>query len=1093
MPYMFGIDTGDFLDGNSRTWYGAAFNNAMDVLNVGGYAAAGLTEAMLSGSNPWEGILYGIQNRESMVEALKANDVGFATPIGIAADLLMPTLPLFSIANIGKAKQINEVMDLTRELYKGKTLSEAHGIARQVFSPELMAKTGFEAKAVASPVAAAAANWHLEDFSVDDLAKLSDKLLETNGKIKGQRFVPQNVLNDALEAGKIHDEFVGSIAKQLSFQKYLSLAESKFGVTPRMGLVSLQQRYADVAAQLRLKGIDATEIAAATKEYNASLRTGLQSTIKNRAAGSAHPLSSLISEVSSGVSNDMNKVILANERRRKFAWNMLGKRENTNAELGLANRVNELVGDVRAREAILTNRLKSGSSITGSLSGQALKANILAPVNYSLRNAAIFSGVGDEMANALDISQRVTTHMRATYASRVDEIINKIGNKDADHKLWYLASHGMAGNLTLPKHVQEAVDMTRKLMQEDIALKQSIGAQQLMSVHTSLFKRMSTRERILTMDLINDPQKLKNMELKNAAGKSTPIEEYITRFVNNIKESGASVDPVSGHVTRLMPEVSTGYLPIMFTPKHGDVAKNVLSAHAKELLLKLEGGDDVLKGMHDNDPLKAKMLKELETLADTIAMDMKDNPAEIIGGFQHQRGGKLRGPRKLSEVDRYIYNPKELLYRWAGDSGLTIGAIEGFGAKNEIFAKIRSTYLKNHGIIDELRPDNMAPDTAYGLQFLDTAFRAATGTNKSMMDKVVSAGTSLADKMFLGPRTIFVQLMNFANSAAHTGIINSFASMGETLRNKEARDLALHISGVFPNLADTSQTSTALEKILEKGNFIYGGIKRTDSFMRSQSAMAGMISALEDSKKIKKLFADGNLEGANLIINKIKQNFNTDLGYLLDAGTRIKSADLWRIGNAATAKANFSNYVTESPLWFNTPGGRFFLKFKQFAFHQTKFIWDLTGRAFNPAVKIPMAERLEAQRSLVRYLGVFGWTETHLEPVLNVFKDQKAKKKDKEEAMHKVRQMALLGAMGYMGEAAVGLTSSSEALGLGMVAGPVVSAGLKAKDFAMDLTVNPLTHITPRHPLGKWDLNKIVSDGPAIIRQGKYLWENSTR
>ena len=103
MPDIFGIDTGEFLDGNSNNPVLASFNNAMDVLNVGGYAAAGATQAMLSGANPFEGIMYGIQNRMSFIDTFKSANMPHSTLAGIAADLLVPTLPLFHTASMAKA------------------------------------------------------------------------------------------------------------------------------------------------------------------------------------------------------------------------------------------------------------------------------------------------------------------------------------------------------------------------------------------------------------------------------------------------------------------------------------------------------------------------------------------------------------------------------------------------------------------------------------------------------------------------------------------------------------------------------------------------------------------------------------------------------------------------------------------------------------------------------------------------------------------------------------------------------------------------------------------------------------------------------
>lgn len=910
MPDIFGVDTGEFLGGNSENPLIAGFNNAMDVLNVGGYAAAGATEAMLSGANPFEGAMYGVQNRMSFIDTFKSKDVPFATLLGVGADLLVPTVPVFHLASLLKTKQVSEIYKATKELHAGKSLLESHKIARQIFAPEIMAKTGFEAK----------------------------------------------------------------------------------------------------------------QAAQATEEFGP--------------------------------------------------------------------RIAELIGGMKDREAILNSRSPElvkgetwvGQSVFGKRGWQELKSELFAPANHTLRTGQIFSGVGEHMADALDVSQRVTTHMRAVYAQRADEIIKKLGRNSKDHRLWYMGSQGVLPKFQLPKHVEEAIEMTKKLMKEDFELKKSLGARELLSVETALFKRMSMQDRSFVAELVNNQGKLN--QILDAGERATPKQEYLARFAFNIVGSGGELDFASGHVTAPLREVTGGYLPRVAAPKKANIGKAILRSDTAQRLFELENLNpkELQRLMELGDPVATKKYEAIQQFAEQISRDMMDDPTEIIGGFQHQRGAHMRTP-KWDDLDSLIHNPTELLYRWAGDSGLVVGSIEGFGAKHEIFSKIRSTYLKNHGIIDELRPDMIPADTRYGLDFLDTAFRVATGTNKSGLDKAVGFGSRLADAMFLGPRTVAVQLMNLSNSAAHTGVLNSFAGMGEAMRNPEFRKIGEHIAGILPNLADTSQSASTMQKWLDKISFVYGGIKHSDSLMRSQSAMAGMLTAMEHAKDIQAAARAGNLNRANELLNSIKSNFKTDLSYLLEEGTKIKSHDLWRIGNMASTKANFSNAVLESPMLFNRPAGKFFLKFKQFAYHQTRFIWDATEKFVK--AKPFSREQREAGAALLRYGAMFGWVNSHLEPVLDLFKNKKMKKGEKDKAAERIRRIALLGAFGYMGEAAVGLGSDSEALGLGMVAGPVWTAGLKAKKTFSALAVDPL--------VGKFDPDKVISSGPALIRQGKYLWENSTQ
>ena len=186
--------------------------------------------------------------------------------------------------------------------------------------------------------------------------------------------------------------------------------------------------------------------------------------------------------------------------------------------------------------------------------------------------------------------------------------------------------------------------------------------------------------------------------------------------------------------------------------------------------------------MSDSDPLKTKMLKELETLADNIAMDMKDNPAEIIGGFQHQRGAALRGPTKLSEVDRYIYNPKEcviLAYKNSPKKEVK-GEPQWVGTIDEIEME-DGTKKKKTLYTDEDKKDFM--DLVFGQwkYFADTkqmtkatfsidipskAIKILTYKNDIVLDPFAGSGTSLVSAEILDRRWVGIELSpNYAEVA----------------------------------------------------------------------------------------------------------------------------------------------------------------------------------------------------------------------------------------------------------------------------------------------------------------------------------------
>jgi hypothetical protein len=99
-----------------------------------------------------------------------------------------------------------------------------------------------------------------------------------------------------------------------------------------------------------------------------------------------------------------------------------------------------------------------------------------------------------------------------------------------------------------------------------------------------------------------------------------------------------------------------------------------------------------------------------------------------------------------------------------------------------------------------------------------------------------------------------------------------------------------------------------------------------------------------------------------------------------------------------------------------------------------------------------------------------------LQPILDIFKNPKSTKKEKDDAGKKLQNAMMLGMFGYLGDAALALGSDSEALGLGVVTGPIPNAALRAKSAIGALLTG--------------DFNKALEQGPAITRQYANVWRN---
>jgi hypothetical protein len=111
--------SGQYFEGN-------LFTKSMDVLNTPQYFLAGFTDGLFSGENPFEAGWEGIKDRHSFIDTLKNHDIPFATPLGIAADILVPGYIGSKIAKLRNAKgiaRLKEVMAEEKLIHDNASLS----------------------------------------------------------------------------------------------------------------------------------------------------------------------------------------------------------------------------------------------------------------------------------------------------------------------------------------------------------------------------------------------------------------------------------------------------------------------------------------------------------------------------------------------------------------------------------------------------------------------------------------------------------------------------------------------------------------------------------------------------------------------------------------------------------------------------------------------------------------------------------------------------------------------------------------------------------------------------------------------------------
>ena len=106
------MSNGNYFEGN-------LFTKTMDVLNTPQYFMAGFADGLLSGENPFEAGLEGIGDRHSFVDTLKNHDVPFATPLGVAADFILPGIAagkLAKLANMKNIARLKGIMETEKEI-----------------------------------------------------------------------------------------------------------------------------------------------------------------------------------------------------------------------------------------------------------------------------------------------------------------------------------------------------------------------------------------------------------------------------------------------------------------------------------------------------------------------------------------------------------------------------------------------------------------------------------------------------------------------------------------------------------------------------------------------------------------------------------------------------------------------------------------------------------------------------------------------------------------------------------------------------------------------------------------------------------------
>jgi len=1038
------VSNGNYFEGN-------LFTKTMDVLNTPQYFMAGFADGLLSGENPFEAGLEGIGDRHSFVDTLKNHDVPFATPLGVAADFILPGIAagkLAKLANMKNIARLKGIMETEKAAMEGRTLEESlEGASRSL-----------------NQIDDARAGLHGAEQSADDLAARA---------LGANRAGAQAVGAGAESTAAALDATQGTVPK---------LVEEVGGGLPAMVAsdATAASTAANAATTLASKNPLMRPIEGAVKFGKGMLNEGMRRIIGDDA------LEIIKNHTYRKVHDALQQSPLFAGIGEHMSW-ALKRTEAVTAHMRAAYMTkSQKIIDLIGRESGDHNiwwRLSQGLDLNADQIALLAKDPERAKrLRDAVKMTQDYFAEDFGLKSKLGIRQIIGEHTQA---------LRRLNAAERKTVLEYVKDPARLAQMeaidNLPVDEFKLVKLARSIADEGGEVDELVQAvtsplKRVLNYLPSLTNKEARKR--LEKEAYDRAYQLE-LHMRGLGDEKTLNKILDERTVAALKTKFGSRKIVAG-----MPEYEAKYNEIYQNITEGirsgrvkPIPQKVLEARATLLTEKWAQSNSGLSWVGLNsqqqeaiykkafDQERKILFRDIERKARSIAKAEMSDPDEVIAGFQYSRHRPIENMTEES-IQRLandsIIDPMEIFARHASDSGLVIGAAKGYGPQGQLWKAIRENYLLNHGVADNFRPEDLDPLTAHGLNYLTRLHKLTTGNGAVPMDRAVSAAARLADLMFLGPRTVLVQTMNLANSASHAGVANAFATMAETLTNPEMRSIGARLANVFPNVGDYTTDKSKFAKMLEKFNFLgYGGIKASDTNMRAQSAMAAMLDSLGKEEEILRHVRSGNLGKARQLVDRFKLDYSTDISYLLDpANTALKHSDLLRVAEIGSIKSNFANSILDQQMMFNSPAGKFFLKFKNFSAHQTNFITGMLSRfkqTKNPA-------------EILRYTSTFGWTYDKLQPMLDVFKSPKATKNEKEDAVKKLQSAMMIGMFGYLGDAALALGSDSEALGLGVVTGPIPNAALRAKT-----TIGALL---------QGDFNKALEQGPALPRQYANIWRN---
>jgi hypothetical protein len=591
-----------------------------------------------------------------------------------------------------------------------------------------------------------------------------------------------------------------------------------------------------------------------------------------------------------------------------------------------------------------------------------------------------FGSVGPEFVHHGKKQEATKQALVAETGYHKDLILKLVSRNKEDYLQFTRAVHGLISPGELSPRLFKALEKWGELSGVRLGDLQRHGVKQIHTALTIAFARKSPEAQQAIMAL------LKGEGTSPAAEYAAGSAEW---FAQKVRGLGADIT-VDGAV----------HMPIRAHANYGPIYIKADAIKGRRTQMDFQR---TVSGLMEAEPgLSLAMAREL---AEKKAMEIFMAPNDVRRQFQFGRlGENISGDEKSMEMNPHIWMTK-----WANDVSDRISQAMVWGGEDQVFKGMKESL--------QLQGDRVPGFK--GHERLQHIFDLMTGQNPHPLKPLVGAVGQAANVSYLGPRTTILQATQLANSMGWSGIVNTFAGIVEALFNPDMRKLVNRLGVSMPNIFHSADEGQ-LHKVVSFWHKAMG-IETADKAVRVSSAIAGGLRGIETAENLWRATRIGNQAAAAKYAKEL-QLHGIDVGKVLARKGELvfeeMNAYMLRSANAS----NFTNSVMSLPSVFKEPGGQFFLKFKNYAVQQSGFIHKLTQRAKNGD-----------WAPLLRYAAMFPWTYGMVFKAMNSLR---ARPIDTEDDWAMLQNMLMTGALGFWGDSALALGSPSEAIRLGVFAGP---------------------------------------------------------